>query len=215
MTTFEKLFEKIDYIFKDKKNSELSIVYISIFVIIFAISYLYIFPIGERILSQAKNETKNLKIKITKEKNYIASKTVNGNEMFYVQKSKRDLKNLKNILEVSIYNNGYIDNKLRELSYLLYNDINWANFIDNISKDAKRNNVNINYIKNKFNKLNYKKVEQIIEIEVDADGSFDNLLKFINSIEESNLIVDIHSLKMNVNKDIHVNFKIAVWGIKY
>ncbi len=215
MTTFEKLFEKIDCIFKDKKDSELTIVYISIFVIIFAISYLYIFPIGESVLSQAKNETKNLKTKIIKEKNYIASKTVNGNEMFYVQKSKRDLQKLKNILEVSIYNNGYINNKLRELSYLLYNDVNWANFIDNISKDAKRNNVNINYIKNKFNKLNYKKVEQIIDIEVDADGSFNNLLKFINSIEESNLIVDIHSLKMNVKKDIHVNFKIAVWGIKY
>jgi len=215
MTTFEKLFEKIDYTFKDKKGSELFIVYISIFVIIFAISYLYIFPIGERVLSQAKNETKNVKTKINKEKSYIALKTVNGNEMFYVQKSQRDLKNLKNILEVSIYNNGYINNKLRELSYLLYNDINWASFIDNIAKDAKRNHVNINYIKNKFNKLNYKKIEQIIDIEVDANGSFVNLLKFINSIEESNLIVDIHALKMNVDKDIHVNFKIAVWGIKY
>ena len=46
-------------------------------------------------------------------------------------------------------------------------------------------------------------------------GNFNNLIKFINSIEESNLVVDVHSLTMDIKKTIHVNFKIAVWGIRY
>jgi len=121
----------------------------------------------------------------------------------------------KNKLQATIFANGYIDTKLRELSYLLYNDVNWANFMDDITKNAKKYKVNINFIKNKFNELNYKKVEQALDIEVDANGNFNNLIKFINSIEESNLVVDVHSLTMDIKKSIHVNFKIAVWGIKY
>jgi len=54
-----------------------------------------------------------------------------------------------------------------------------------------------------------------LDVEVDANGNFNNLIKFINSIEESNLVVDVHDLKMDIKKSIHVNFKIAVWGIKY
>jgi len=215
MATSDKLFEKIDLALKDKKSSELFIVYFGIFIIIAVIVYLYIFPISEQMLKQTKREVANMKTKIAKETNYIRSKTVNGDKQYYVKKANAKIKSLKNQLENTIYANGYIDNKLKELSYLLYNDVNWANFIDDIAQSAKKYKVSINYIKNQFNELNYKKVEQILDIEVDANGNFNNLIKFINSIEESNLVVDIHELKMDIDKTIHTNFKIAVWGIKY
>ncbi len=215
MTTSDKLFEKIDLALKDKKSSELFIIYMGIFIIIATIIYLYVFPISEQMLKGTRNELNQIKSKINKESNYIRMKTVNGDKLFYIKKAKTKIKDTREQLEATIYENGYIDNKLRKLSYLLYNDVNWANFIDNIAKNAKRYRVKINYIKNQFNELNYKKVEQILDIEVDANGNFNNIIKFINSIEESNLVVDIHALKMDIDKNIHVNFKIAVWGIKY
>jgi hypothetical protein len=215
MATSDKLLEKIDLALKDKKSSELSIVYMGIFIIIASIIYLYDFPISEQMLKETRSGLNQIKAKINKESNFIKMKTVNGDKLFYIKKAKAKIKDTRGKLEATIYENGYIDNKLKELSYLLYNDVNWANFIDNIAKDAKKYRVNINYIKNQFNELNYKKVEQILDIEVDASGNFNNLIKFINSIEESNLVVDIHALKMDIDKKIHVNFKIAVWGIKY
>jgi len=215
MATSDKLFEKIDLALKDKKSSELSIIYMGIFIIIAAIVYLYVFPVSESMLNRTKKDVANMKSKIAKETNYIRSKTVNGDKRYYIKQAKAKIKSIKAQLANTIYANGYIDNKLKELSYLLYNDVNWANFIDNIAQNAKKYKVNINYIKNQFNELNYKKVEQILDIEVDAKGRFNDLLKFINSIEESKLVVDIHELAMDIDKGIHTNFKIAVWGIKY
>ncbi len=215
MAATDKLMDKIDQALQDKRSSELSIIYAGIFIIIAAIVYLYVFPISEQVLKQTKNSLNQMKTKIAKEQNYIRSKSVGGDKMFYINKAKAKIKQTQDKLEATIFANGYIDTKLKELSYLLYNDVNWAKFIDDIAKNAKKYRVGINFIKNKFNELNYKKVEQALDVEVDANGNFNNLIKFINSIEESNLVVDVHDLKMDIKKSIHVNFKIAVWGIKY
>jgi len=215
MATFDKILEKIDIALKDKKSNELSIIYAGIFIVIAAIVYLYVLPESAQMLKDAKMQLSQIKNKINKETNYIRFKTVNGDKFYYIKVAKEKIRNTKSKFESTIYKNGYIDNKLKELSYLLYNDVNWANFIDDIAQNAKRYHVKINYIKNKFNILNYKKVEQILDIEVDANGNFNNIIKFINSIEESKLVADVHGLKMDIDKNIHVNFKIAVWGIKY
>ena len=211
MTTLDK----IDAILENKKSSELFLIYAGIFIIIAAIAYLYIYPFSDRTLRQTKSQLNILKGKILKEQAYIASKTVNGDSYYYIKKAKSDIRRSKEKLQNIIFANGYIDDKLRKLSYLLYNDANWANFLNTITKNAKRYNVSINLIKNRFHKLNYKKVEQALDIEVDANGNFHNIIKFINSIEESNLIVDVHTMTMDVKKNIHVDFDIAVWGIKY
>ena len=215
MAASDKILEKIDLALKDKKSNELSIIYAGIFIVIAAIVYLYVLPEGTQMLKNTKMQLSQIKNKINKETNYIRFKTVNGDKFYYIKIAKQKIKNTKDKFESTVYKNGYIDNKLKELSYLLYNDVNWANFIDDIAQNAKRYHVKINYIKNKFNILNYKKVEQILDIEVDANGNFNNIIKFINSIEESRLVADVHDLKMDIDKNIHVKFKIAVWGIKY
>ena len=209
------MFDKVDAVLENKRESELFLIYIGIFLIIATIAYLYIYPVSERVLNQTKNQINILKSKILKEQAYIASKTVNGDNYYYIKKAKTNIKKSKEKLQNIIFINGYIDEKLRKLSYLLYNDVNWANFLDNITKNAKKYNVSINLIKNTFHKLNYKKVEQALDVEVDANGNFHNIMKFINSIEENSLIVDIHTMTMDVKKNIHVDFDIAVWGIKY
>ncbi len=215
MAASDKILEKIDIALKDKKSNELSIIYAGIFIVIAAIVYLYVLPESTQMLKNTKMQLSQIKNKINKETNYIRFKTVNGDKFYYIKIAKQKIKKTKDKFESTIYKNGYIDNKLKELSYLLYNDVNWANFIDDIAQNAKKYHVKINYIKNKFNILNYKKVEQILDIEVDANGNFNNIIKFINSIEESKLVADVHDLKMDIDKNIHINFKIAVWGIKY
>ena len=215
MAASDKILEKIDIALKDKKSNELSIIYAGIFIVIAAIVYLYVLPESTQMLKNTKMQLSQIKNKINKETNYIRFKTVNGDKFYYIKIAKQKIKKTKDKFESTIYKNGYIDNKLKELSYLLYNDVNWANFIDDIAQNAKKYHVKINYIKNKFNTLNYKKVEQLLDIEVDANGDFNNIIKFINSIEESKLVADVHDLKMDIDKNIHINFKIAVWGIKY
>jgi hypothetical protein len=40
-------------------------------------------------------------------------------------------------------------------------------------------------------------------------------MKFMNAIEESELVVDIYELNCSGQKNIEGQFNIAVWGMKY
>ncbi len=215
MMVSNKIFDKIDNALKDKKDSELYIIYIGIFIVLATISYLYIFPISHKMLSISKEQVTTMTNKVNKERNYINSKTVNGDKNYYIKKEKKKIEMLKAQLSNVDYASGYIDNKLKSLSYLLDDDTNWANFINSIATNARKYNVNVNFIKSQFNKINYKKVEQVLDIKVDANGRFNNVMKFVNSVEESKLVVDVNDLNMTVKKGINVNFNIAVWGMKY
>ncbi|MCD8544737.1 MAG: hypothetical protein LRY52_07750 [Sulfurospirillum cavolei] len=60
-----------------------------------------------------------------------------------------------------------------------------------------------------------QKIEQILSLKVDFNGSFSDTMKFMNAIEESELVVDIYELNCTGKKNIEGQFNIAVWGMKY
>ncbi len=41
------------------------------------------------------------------------------------------------------------------------------------------------------------------------------MIKFMNQIEESELVVDIYNIQLESNQTINANFKVSVWGINY
>lgn len=70
-------------------------------------------------------------------------------------------------------------------------------------------------IENKINEPSIQKIEQILNLKVEFNGSFVNSMKFINAIEESELVVDIYELSFKGVKNIEGQVNIAVWGMKY
>ncbi len=52
---------------------------------------------------------------------------------------------------------------------------------------------------------------------MDIEGKFNNVLKYINDIEESVVVVDVNGLDINATKDSKVGgkLKISVWGMEY
>jgi len=216
MNTNDNVLEQIDHAFKDKKPSEIMMIYIAVAAIFGFISYQFVYPFTDKELKKTQAQLKSVQTKLNAELSYLKSKTVNNDSRFYVKKLKADIENLNKNLEKTKYENDYVDNKLRELSYLLFNDENWAKFLDNISYLAKKYSVQINYIKNRFNDINIQKVEEILQVDIDAKGKFNNIMNFINSLEESKLVVDIHNLHLEGKKGyVNVNLKISVWGMKY
>jgi len=153
--------------------------------------------------------------KLFDENAYLKSVSKDGDEEFFIKKVKQDIEKAKRSLEETTLANAYIDTKLKELSYLLFNDENWANFLDSITQLAKDNHVSIKVIENKINEPSIQKIEQILNLKVDFAGNFANTMKFINAIEESELVVDIYELKCEGQKNIEGHLNIAVWGMKY
>ena len=194
MNNFDVIFDKIDNYLKDKKGSETSILFFLLFVIVGFLSYSYIYPITDAKLKQTSRLAKDMDKKLLDETSYIRSISKDIDEAFVIKKVKQDIETSKLLLEKTTFTNAYVDNKLKELSYLLFNDENWAKFLNSITRLAQEYNIDIKLIENKINEPSIQKIEQILNLKVDFNGHFTNSVKFINALEESELVVDVYEL---------------------
>lgn len=207
----QNIFEKIDNYFYTKKSSEATIAMAGILIMAGFISYQFVYPLTDSTLSRTQSSVTNVQQKVNTEKNYLNTHTNS-----ILQALKNDLVRKNRVLENTIYKISYVDSTLTELSYLLFNDKNWAKFVDNISELAKKYDVDIQMIKNKFFEPTFQKISHVVEIDISSKAKFNNVIKFLNAIEESKLVIDVHEI--NMEKPDHMldsNFKIAVWGMKY
>jgi hypothetical protein len=205
------LFSQIDEFFNEKKSSEVSMFYFVAALLIAYVVYEFIFMETDKKLQTTQNQIVQIKSKINKERNYLAQNTPQKVAML-----RKVVKEKKKRFDDALYQISYVDNTLTELSYLLFDDENWAKFVDNIAALAKKYHVEIKEIGNKFFNPTYQKITHVVVVDVKSRANFTNLMKFINEIEESPLVIDIDQLKMFKPDDkVLSEFRIAVWGMKY
>ena len=208
-------FDKIDNYLKDKKSSELSLVFLMVFATIGFMVYSTLFPMTENILKNTKKSYKNIQIKLNQERAYLNSVTRNGDKNFIIKKMSQDINKQKQYLENTKYSNAYVDTKLKDLSYLLFNDENWSKFLDSIAFIGKKYGIEVFLISNNFFEPNLQEIKQVLTVKVNFSGEFVNIMKFINELEESELVVDINNIKLESSDTIKGSLDIAVWGMKY
>ena len=124
--------------------------------------------------------------------------------------------NLNNIIE----ERGYLDGKLKEISKLTYNEKNWAKFMDSLSTIAENNNIKIYAIHSDRREPSIKQIfqpEALLDIDVKFEGAFSNVIRYINLIEQSEMIVDVNKMDINATKNgkIGGSIGISIWGVNY
>ena len=124
--------------------------------------------------------------------------------------------NLNNIIE----ERGYLDGKLKEISKLTYNEKNWAKFMDSLSTIAENNNIKIYAIHSDRREPSIKQIfqpEALLDIDVKFEGAFSNVLRYINLIEQSEMIVDVNKMDINATKNGKIGgiIGISIWGVNY
>ena len=214
MKIVEDILEKLDNYFEHKKRSEFYIIVLGTVFAIGMFSYNTLIPKTENMLEKDLQVQNRLKAQLLKEKNYLKSVTVNGDNRFKIKKLQKELKNLKATLNNLKESNEYSDYQIHKLQELLFNEENWAKFLDDIAKKANNNHVDINTISNTFIQ-NQKNFGHILEVGIECEGKYQSIISFINDIEESKLVVDINEIILEKEKKIKANFKVSVWGIKY
>ena len=216
MINFDNTFDRIDHFFTNKKKSETLLIFLLVFVFVGFISYSYVFPMTDSKLKQTTRLSEDIKKKLFDEKNYLASVSKDGDENYKINNEKQSIENLKILLEKTHLANSYVDEKLKQLSYLLFNNKDWANFLNTITQLAQKYAIHIKVIDNKVNEPNVQKIEQILNLKVEFNGDFYSTMKFVNAIEESELVVDIYEFNSTaVKKNLEGIMNIAVWGMKY
>jgi len=207
------IVERIDNYFGQRKRSEKILLYIAIILAILAIFYQYIFPMSESFLRKERSKKDDIEKRLNIDLSYLNAMKVNGDQDYYIKFYTNQIANERKKFEMIADKKDYLDHKIKDLSYLLYNKKKWAHFLNSITQKAAKNGVDIDYIENTFLDIN-KNFGHVLEISIGCKGGYRNLIGFINDIEQSDLVVDIYELEMSGANPIELQFKVSVWGIR-
>lgn len=204
----EDYLHKIDGFFKEKSQKDTYYVYIMIVGIIGAIAYPF-YDLSTEEFVAAKEKVSSTSSKINMDKAYLAA-----NPETKIVMIDREIKKLEAELLINKENNEYIKSKIDTISALVYDERAWGEYIDSISANAKKYNVKVLTFTNEYAK-NDEAFGHILDISLEVQGNYTNTLRFINSLEKSELVVDIHDLSVKAEDALNTNLNISVWGITY
>ena len=205
----ENYLHRIDSYFKEKSQKDTYMTYAMIVTVIVAFSYLLFWDASYNEFQRTRKQVVSL------------TKDIKSYELYLQQNPEIKITNLvqeiKNINQQIIANkdtNAYIKTKIETISSLIYDERAWGEYLHSISINAKKHKIKILDLTNQYAK-NKNSFGHILNITVKSTGSYKNTLKFINSLEQSDLVVDIHDLNLASKETLTTSLDISVWGIIY
>ncbi len=207
--TIEDFLQNIDLSFKDKSQKDVYMTYVMIFGLIFAFSYMLFWDGAEKDYTAVENKIVKIKEMLLADEQYLQV-----NPETKITSLQNDIKAAKAQMLVHKENNNYIKTKIEAISSLIYDEIAWGEYLHSISKKAKEHNIKLEKLTNAYN-LNNKSFGHVLDISIESTGNYKNTLNFINSLEQSELVVDIHDFSIKADIDLYTDLNISVWGIAY
>ena len=214
----ESIFDKIDNYFGAKSDSEASTV---MGVVALAIGGLLMFAFFSDTKEYKEKQESRLQTAITNlnsaQSRLNTQSSGTQDHEFTVKQKNNELRKEENKLADLRNINAHLDAKLRDSASVTFNQERWAAFLDNLSKNAETDNVKIYSIESEQKSIQGNEPQEVLKVTMDIEGKFNNVLKYINDIEESVVVVDVNGLDINATKDSKVGgkLKISVWGMEY
>lgn len=205
----EETLQRIDNFFKEKSQKDVYMVYIMIIAILSAFAYPF-YDLTAKEFNVIKDKVTQITTKIDADKIYLKVNTEAT-----VVKLGQDIILLEGELVTQRDTNKYIKEKIETISSLIYDEVAWGKYLNSISIRAKEHNMKIINFVNTYSLNNESAFGHVLDISLDVKGSFLDTVKFINSLEQSELVVDVHDLDVKAQDALNTKIKISVWGITY
>ncbi len=205
----EDFLHKIDLAFKDKSQKDTYLSYIMIISVIFAFSYLLFWDVAENDFLEKKQQIETIQAKLNKDKQFLQH-----NPEAKISKLSNDIKQAKQDLLIYRDYNEYIKTKIEAISSLIYDERAWGEYLHSISINADKYKIKIINFTNKYSSK-HQSFGHVLDISLKVTGEYKNILKFINSLEQSELVVDIHTVDIKAQDSLNSDLNISVWGITY
>ena len=218
MKFLEDKLEALDIYFAPKKESEKWIVILGIAGIIAYLGYAYLLPYTENLYKKSERSKKSIQKSITDNNTYLNSITIGGDREFYVKKFDNDIVNKKQDIVNITDKIKFIDANLEKLSGMLFNQKSWSKFLNSITNKAEIQNVDLQYITNKYVDENTGSFGHVLEIGIGCRGEYKNIVKFMNELEQNVLVTDIFKTEFTSDADTSktvADIHISVWGINH
>ncbi len=205
----EDYLYQIDQAFAEKEEKEIYMIFVLIAGALIFLSYYFLWDGAKLNYDQALKESQSLEKKIAADQNYLRSHP----ETMITQIENQTKKIEAKFLEYQD-SNSYIKYQIEQISELYYDEQAWGEYIDSVSENAKKYKIKIIEYSNAF-ATNKDAFGHVLDIHVKSYGSFHNLVKYINSLEQSFLVVDIHHFALTAEERLNADLQISVWGITY
>lgn len=215
--------EKLDAFLDTKTASEVSMYNFGALLLFAALIYFLIFPIAQNYYDDQTTQNQQITQKLFQTNSFLASvsnpQTIDGDRNYKINLRNAELLKYKKQYQDYLDYNNHFTRKLAELSSLTYNGANSSWFLNELTNLAKKYSVQINSITNKPVKYVVNQVSPVLDIGVSFNGRYKDVMRYINAIEESKLIVDINYFDLNSTSSgsdtLRSYINIAIWGMKF
>ena len=205
----EKYLYDIDQSFAQKSEKDVKMIYAMVFVVLVMFSYLVFWESAEKGYNDIKAAVVKVEDKIAEDKRYLLTHPASQ-----IVKLDNEIASLNSKLTMLKGENVYIKAEIEKIPELFYDQETWGAFIDSITESAKKHKVKLNFFANRLAD-DKTKFGHVLNLEIQAEAPYKNMVKFMNSIEKSKLVVDLHDLDLVATEKLNLDLKLSVWGITY
>jgi len=204
----ENYLYALDQSLAPKSDRDKNMLFGMIFAGLFAFSYLVLWEGSEADFKASHEKAVAMGTALSNDKQYLE---VNPPEK--ITQIEEETKKIALERQHYIDYNTYIKDQLEQVSYLYYDESVRGACLASISNYARVYNVKLNQFGNAPSADNNSSFGHVLDIALSSDGDFKNTLKFINALEKSDLVVDLHTINMFADKKLKSDLKLSVWGI--
>ncbi|HEX5623980.1 MAG TPA: hypothetical protein VFX57_06050 [Sulfuricurvum sp.] len=190
-----------------KSERDKMMMFIMIFVSLNAFSYLLFWESSEASFKVSHEKAVEMETALNADKQYLAANPVER-----IAQIEQETKAIEVEHQHYIQYNDYIKGQMEQISSLYYDEKVWGGYLDSVSKFARAYNVKLNQFGNTLTTDN-SSFGHVLDITISAEGPYKNTLKFINALEQSYLVVDLHDMNMSADAKFKSDLNISVWGI--
>lgn len=203
----EDYLYSIDQALSLKSERDKMMMFIMIFASLSAFSYLLFWESSEASFKASHEKAIEMESALTNDKNYLEANPVER-----IAQIEQETVAIQMEEQHYIQYNAYIKDQLEQISSLYYDEKVWGAYLDSVSKYARAYNVKLLAFGNTLTTDN-SAFGHVLDINIKAEGPYKNTLKFINALEQSYLVVDLHDMNMTEEKKLTSDLNISVWGI--
>ena len=206
---FEKYLYDIDQSFAQKSDKDIKMIYMMVFVVLVTFSYLVFWESSEQGYKDAQAASLAVQAKIDTDKQYLLMHPESE-----IVRLDQQIIQLNDELVSLKSENSYIKAEIEKIPELFYDEEIWGAFIDSIAENAKEHKVKLNFFANRLAE-DKTKFGHVLNIDIQANGRYQDMVRFINAIEKSKLVVDLHDLDLEATTELNLDLNLSVWGITY
>lgn len=203
----EDYLYSLDQSLASKSDRDKMMLFVMIFASLFAFSYLLFWESSESNFKISHEKAMKVENDLNADKQYLSA-----NPQERIAQIEQETVSIEQQHALYIQYNTYIKEQLEQISSLYYDKKVWGSYLDSVSRYARAYHVKLAQFGNTLQTDN-SSFGHVLDIAISSEGQYKNLLKFINALEQSQLVVDLHDYNITASEKLQGDFNISVWGI--